>query len=107
MLISAAWVQSWRAERRKKQRSPWDMADEEVQPAIDDYLEALQQYRFDTPAVGIRSAEGWHERYDWDDNKQRAAVAALQSSTSLTCADLDTVCALHTGCATQRAGTSR
>ncbi|WP_406053159.1 hypothetical protein [Kribbella sp. NBC_00889] len=107
MLISAAWAQSWAAERRKKQRSPWDMADEEVQPVIDDYLKALQQYHFNTPAVGIRSAEGWHERYTWDDDKQRKAVAALQASVSPTCADLGTACALRDGCATRRTGIGR
>jgi hypothetical protein len=112
VVISTAWVRSWRAERRQMQHSLWDMTEDTVEPVIADYREAVRKYRFDTAAVGIRSAEGWHERYDWDDAKQLAAIAALRSSAARAnretgapaCAELDTECARHAGCAVRRAG---
>lgn len=103
LLMSTAWVVSRRAERRQKTGSPWDMTDDQVQPIIEEYHEALRHYQFDTAAVGIRSAEGWHERYSWDDDKQLAAIAALQSSTTVPCADLHTDCALRAACPVRRA----
>ena len=86
----------------------------EVEPVAADYRVALREYGFETAAVAIRSAEGWHERYDWDDVKQRSAVDALQPSTlrvngdipTAACATLGTVCARLAGCATRRANAS-
>ena len=114
LLITTAWLRSWRAERRQEQRSPWDMTLDEVEPVAADYRVALREYGFETAAVAIRSAEGWHERYDWDDVKQRSAADALQPSTlrvngdipTAACATLGTVCARLAGCATRRANAS-
>jgi len=115
LLISMAWLRSRLDERRKEvQRSPWDMTDDACRPVIRDYLDALREYQFDSAAVGIRSAEGWHERYAWDDETQKAAVAALQPTDERTdgdaamptCLDLDTACALRAGCAARRAATN-
>ena len=73
------------------------------EPVLSDYREALRKRRFETTAVGIRSAEGWHERYDWDDAKLSAAVAGLAPSSlwaqkdadAPPCAGLETECARH------------
>jgi hypothetical protein len=43
------------------------------------YLAALEHYNFDSPAVGIQSAEGWHERYAWSDDRQVAMTEALDA----------------------------
>ncbi len=110
LLITAAWVRSRWAERRREHHSPWDMTDENVEPVLIDYREALRKRLFETTAVGIRSAEGWHERYDWDDAKQSAAVAGLAPSSlwaqkdadAPPCAGLETECARHPGCAARR-----
>ncbi len=72
---------------------------------------ALDAYDFGSPAVGIRSAEAWHERYAWDDDAQYEAIRALQELAPridaavhvLHCAELDTACASRDGCAV-RAG---
>jgi hypothetical protein len=41
------------------------------------FLEALRQLKFNSPAIGIGSAEGWHERYHWTDTDQAAAERDL------------------------------
>ncbi|WP_156135147.1 hypothetical protein [Arthrobacter sp. L77] len=80
-LIAAALVLSLRCERRgHKAASPWDMTDddkeEEAKPKT--FAAALEKYEFDRSAIGILSAEGWHERYEWTDDKQDAVVKALE-----------------------------
>lgn len=43
-----------------------------------DFCAALDEYGFRSAAVGVRSAEGWHERYTWSDKAQRIAVKNLR-----------------------------
>lgn len=86
MLISIALVLSLLCERRGyKLASPWDMttdddSEKEDQPAH--FADALKIYRFTRSAIGILSAEGWHERYAWTNDKQDAAVQALEGLAS-------------------------
>jgi len=64
------------------------------------YDEALKQYAFDKAAIGIKSAEGWHERYAWHDKHQAAAINALNElakqpdrTQALRCVNLTSACA--------------
>ena len=41
------------------------------------YMHELRKNGFDTPAVAILSSEGFHERYEWNDQRQKEATAAL------------------------------
>ena len=96
LLLSLAWWRSSREERRTGERSPWTMTDDSPAPVHTDYLAALAEFRFDTPAVSIRSAEGWHERYAWDDELEQAAMGRLAPDRcGSTCHDLF-------GCAVRR-----
>lgn len=111
-LMSIAWLRSKRSERRQEQRSPWDMTDDNAQPVPDNYHKAIGDYRYDTPAVGIRSAEGWHERFSWSDNLQCQAIEALEPTSlstnnapSSNCTQFNTECARRAGCAVRRAST--
>lgn len=77
LLISFAWLHSLRVERSTV-RSPWDIAsNDQLQEAPRGFVQGLNRFGFDSPAVGIRSAEAWHERYNWSDAKQVAAVTGL------------------------------
>ncbi|WP_104164770.1 hypothetical protein [Arthrobacter sp. SX1312] len=53
-----------------------DNKEEELKP--DTFVAALDKYEFTRSAIGILSAEGWHERYEWTDDKQDAVVKALE-----------------------------
>ena len=60
------------------QESPWDMTiDKQRSQAMTNFSEALVKYEFDSPAVSIRSAEGWHEHYRWTDQRQRIVTRML------------------------------
>jgi hypothetical protein len=60
------------------QESPWDMTiDKQRNRAMTNFSEALLKYEFDSPAVSIRSAEGWHEHYRWTDERQRMVTRML------------------------------
>jgi len=83
-----ALILSWRSERlRTAERSPWDMTMvQDLEDTIlvrqrsviaNDYCEALRKLKFDSPAIGIQSAEGWHERYRWTNTDQEAAERDL------------------------------
>jgi hypothetical protein len=80
VIIGIAWYTSWHDERRDAQYSPWDHTREKPLRVETNYLDGIENYHFDRPAVGIRSAEGWLERYAWDDDLQRKAVKALRAS---------------------------
>jgi hypothetical protein len=86
-LTLLAWFGSWVTERRRLiWESPWDMTtfEDNKAPKVHklfacrNFLEAMQLGHFDTPAVGVASAEGWHRVYAWDDEKQRQAVNHLE-----------------------------
>jgi hypothetical protein len=114
LLVSAAWLRAWRDERRSARNSPWDMTDDRIRPQPKDFLDAVHVYGFDTPAIGIRSVEGWHETYAWDDDRQEAAAEALDTLGARTdptrgasatmagrdgCSATTRACAEHEGCA--------
>lgn len=77
-LISVVWWRSHKDERRVRRASPWDMTEDSTHTPFVDFLEALQVLQFDTAAVGVESAEGWHDRYTWSDATQKRATAALR-----------------------------
>lgn len=100
ILTAVAWGESWWRERRKMfQESPWDMT-EPGRPAsprrtkksqrleeafAKGYLDVVRHCKFNTPAVGVASAEGWYGTYEWDDEKQSGAVEALQNGLREPC----------------------
>jgi hypothetical protein len=129
-LMSASWLRAWGDEhpakqylrrmrrwwpaRRRRARdvgephtlalrvSPWDFTEDgppDVPPV--DYCKALTNYGFRTAAIGIRSAEAWHERYAWLDGHQKEAVQALsrpamqtnRTDQALHCGNYPTACA--------------
>lgn len=85
VVSSFAWYHTWKDERADAGDSPWDMAgfmERRRSMAIDQnigYPNAVHKLGFDTPALGIRSAEAYHWRYSWTDVKQRQAVDALRA----------------------------
>jgi hypothetical protein len=93
---SAGWIRrSLRAGERLMLRSArWLLADEEFRFSSRDrklraplrldgasFDETAHQLGFDMPAVGVYSAEGWHERYGWDRERQEAALSTLRMET--------------------------
>jgi hypothetical protein len=101
-LATTAWWLTRRDERHAEAQSPWNITRESTSPIEPerDYREALRVHGFETAAVGIKSAEGWHERYTWDDERQEAALESLnEPSPSVRCHDLRTTCATKLGCA--------
>jgi hypothetical protein len=101
VLTFAAWVRSWWDERhnRSADDSPWDQTNEKPprMSTSTDVMTAIKKYKFDKPAIGIRSSEGWHELYEWTEGLQSNAVTALnRPSPSIThshwCAVFPTPC---------------
>jgi hypothetical protein len=90
LVFTWALLVSFSFERRSvAKESPWDQTGFEDIPAdqLDpnppgrqppNFLEAIARLGFDTPAVGIRSAEAWHRRYAWTDERQRDAMWTLE-----------------------------
>jgi hypothetical protein len=103
-LIFRAWYVIMLAERKRGRPSPWDMTrvidiratvesvreerrleQEQEVPADDQplnlegksFIECVQELGFDTPAIGVYSAEGWHERYRWTNSRQTDALKFL------------------------------
>jgi hypothetical protein len=69
--------------------SPWDQSEpasadegelekDPPQPSRPEFHERLGRYGFGRPAVSVRSAEGWHDRYEWTGPQQDAAVRRLE-----------------------------
>jgi hypothetical protein len=115
VFTTTVWIRTRRDERRSlEELSPWDQTDDGDRRDFTNFSEALKSYRFDTAAVGVRSAEGWHERYVWTDEHQQAAVAALRPNDGwavqptaeeaglkqrlLSCNELGTACARTARC---------
>jgi hypothetical protein len=106
-----------RAEMRSRRAahiidSPWDMT-RTSRPAAAEWAEmdqdfscALRAHGFDEVAIGIRSAEGWHEWYAATDDSHRADVMALDMLKAgspadkpvLQCGAFNTLCAARHGC---------
>jgi hypothetical protein len=84
VLVTKAWRRSMRIERKKVvEGSPLDRTTRtHVDNPPADYWLAVDKYGFDSPAIGIRSAEAWHERYFWTDPKQRDAIVALKPTVT-------------------------
>jgi hypothetical protein len=108
-VIAVAATASSRSDSRQlMEESPWDMTDHERarKRAVDKppptFEECLTKYRFRTPAVGVQSAEAWHEVYAWDDIRQERAVRSLSRSAWPfplgVCSGLDGGCTLVHGC---------
>lgn len=85
-IVLVVWTRSWRAGRRVGCVSPWDMTgvgEAERKPCIPktctvtDYDRLAEELGFETFAVGVYSAEGWHERYGWHNTAQENAVETL------------------------------
>jgi hypothetical protein len=68
------------------------------------FAECVTKYRFRTPAVGVQSAEAWHEVYAWDDIRQERAVRSLSRPEWPfplgVCSRLDGGCTPVNGCPT-------
>ena len=104
LLIGGALGLSLNCERKgSKVASPWDMTtdDESGEKSPPNHRDALESYGFKTPAIGILSAEGWHERYGWTNEKQEAAVRALQRPVTDLARRPSTCDRGHTVCATK------
>lgn len=97
--ITFSWYKA-RDKRRSGIPSPWDMTRDIKRPTYVDFDAAREALGFDSPAVGVRSAEGWHERYEWTDGKLSDAIDALEnlknsgggSDHGVTCHALQTTC---------------
>jgi hypothetical protein len=86
VILLGALVRSWWSQRHAVAReSPWDQTDSSrdegtIRSPRPDFMASLDQLGFDTPAVGVRSAEGWFERYEWNDELQWQAVTRLRTA---------------------------
>lgn len=84
LIVSLAWLAALRSQSKHRVRSSWDLTDVEATStvvAVDNrtYRKAMEDLGFKGPAIGFYTAEGWHERYAWDDDKQNEALAALST----------------------------
>jgi hypothetical protein len=84
--VLALFLSSLNERLQRAEASPWDMTILKESDTISvhqrskvsaNYLEALRQLKFGSAAIGIQSAEGWHELYRWTDKDQDAAVHDL------------------------------
>lgn len=80
LIMTVAWFVSLGGERGSKSLSPWDMTDDKLQSLPSSFHDAVQAWDFNSPAVGIRSGEAWHENYRWSDQQQFEAVRRLRSA---------------------------
>ncbi len=89
MVFGIVWLQGIRMQRVSiVKESPWDQTTrgdldgplpaEPPLPPKPNFGERCKALRFDSAAVGVESAEGWHSRYFWDDDKQVLAVDAVR-----------------------------
>jgi hypothetical protein len=89
VIPSCALVLSWYDDRVRSERaSPWDMTAprktkkgsavaRQRSEVLENYCDAMKKLKFDSPAIALQSAEGWHDKYSWTDAKQEAAVCEL------------------------------
>ncbi|MGI8700196.1 MAG: hypothetical protein ACR2JU_03165 [Nocardioidaceae bacterium] len=99
IVVTVAWLSSLRDERHSGRTSPWDMTTVKEEPASPRkrarrkrkeplpseqtaFAGLVEHLELDERAVGVYSAEGWHERYSWTDDAQRDAVALLRRSVA-------------------------
>ena len=93
-VVFVALIATGVAEWRHALLSPWDMAHiadggrKEAMPLVPsfvdqyDYRRLVRLMRMSKPAIGVASAEGWHETYAWDAGKQEAAVKKLKGTAT-------------------------
>jgi hypothetical protein len=82
LVIGLALALSLRAEwRGYKQASPWDMtADDDRHKFVPvSYAHDFNKAKFYRSSIAVLSAEGWHERYEWTNDKQSETVQALEA----------------------------
>jgi hypothetical protein len=83
-VTTAAWSGSRRAERRVGEESGDQTVDPDEAPKRQKTFEdALEYSGHERQAVVIRSAEAWHERYEWTNGLQDKAVTALSRPAAL------------------------
>lgn len=100
LAVTRAWLGSRADERHVGRMSPWDMTT--VRPGNGDqqqgtetgqapleghtmsFVELTDEFKFDEPAVGVYSAEGWHERYSWSNSAQKTALTKLSGEPPTT-----------------------
>jgi hypothetical protein len=93
-LVTLAWARSFLSEHADRVQSPWDMTvDEGTSHLPRLFWAAVAQYDFHSPAVGIESAEAWHEYYRWTNEKQQQAIESLTSRRQPEGARETTTCA--------------
>lgn len=106
LLIGCALILSlWDERKGWNLASPWDMttddSGEECEPK--NFVDALEDYGFKSTAIGILSAEGWHERYAWTDEKHETAVRVLHSSRTTRADSLFRCDNQHSACTIEHA----
>ncbi len=82
---------SWRVQRVGHRRvSPWDMtevdddigaAEEPLDGHLLSFAELISALKMGEKAIGVNSAEGWHEVYGWTNELQAQTLQQLQAST--------------------------
>ena len=85
LMVLITWRRTRSDETKGEISSSWDQsvqatADLEAEQRQQDltYEEALDEYGFHLPAVGVRSSEGWHRDYRWTPEHYEEAVRALE-----------------------------
>lgn len=85
VVIVGAWVLALLNQAAARAaRSAWDNSASD--DALDEpmtgecYQGVMDELEFDSPAVGFHTSEGWFERYDWDDLKQKEVTDVLREA---------------------------
>jgi hypothetical protein len=94
LAVTTALISSRVDERRSGRDSPWDMTTVQQSPTSPrqrkargrkrpipgeemSFHDLLTELHLNKKAIGVYSAEGWHERYGWDDRAQQRALKKL------------------------------
>lgn len=81
-----AWLFTYRDEGRRGPPSPWDMSSiddpathppGQIQGRDLSFTDHSNKLGFTGKAIGVASAEGWHEVYGWNDHRQATALKML------------------------------
>jgi hypothetical protein len=125
--LGGVYLVSRRVERPRRLRSPWDMTDYhswrehrgpvpgrtgdssrggaslgEGSATFDD---AVRKHRFNSPAIGLESAEAWHEVYDLTEKRHAEIVDALTDVLAVAAGRVAFPCADLTRCPRRESGT--
>jgi hypothetical protein len=84
MCVTLAWVRACVVQLLRGKPSPWEMTevgDDSRDPKLDAKTKTFstlsRELRMRAKAVGVNSAEGWHEVYTWSREKQGRALKVL------------------------------